>query len=146
MHEKFTSTEALKEKLLNTFPEHVPDTKEFHMGYYEKPGNQKRWIETTKNLEVMCCGNCNDDISLWCDGCTESSSNTHERKTNCDTADDPVRKQARKEEKIERTFCTLRKTHEEGFRDIQLRLWACTYINKLHTDLNNPPDVPAITG
>ena len=77
MHEKFTSTEALKEKLINTFPEHVPDTKEFDMGYYKQRGNQKHWTETSKDLEVVYGGNCNDDISLWCDRCTECSSDTY---------------------------------------------------------------------
>lgn len=39
MHVKFSYT-GPKEKLLNTFPEHVPDTKEFDMDYYEQPENQ----------------------------------------------------------------------------------------------------------
>jgi len=146
MHEKLASPEALKEKLLDSFPEHVPETKEFDMGYYEKPGNQKRWIESSKDLEVMYGGNCSDDISLWCDGRTESGGSTQKRKTNSDTGDEPVSKRARKEEEIEETFHTLRKNHGEEFSDPQLRLWARMYVNKLHTDLENPPNVPAITG
>jgi len=53
IHEKFTSPEAIKEKLRDTFTENVPDNLEFEIGYFEKPGNSKRWIETVDDVEAM---------------------------------------------------------------------------------------------
>ncbi len=147
MNERFTSPEGLKEKLVDTFSEHVPETMEFDMGYYTKPGSQKRWIENSKDLEAMYNSNCNDDITLWCDGRIESgSAQVPKRKSSGDTKDEPLSKRAKKEEEIETTYRSLRAKHGEEFSDPQLRLWARMQVNGLHADLENPPNVPAITG
>ena len=150
IHEKFTSPEAIKEKLRDTFTENVPDSLEFEIGYFEKPGNSKRWIETVDDVEAMYCSNQSDDTyTLWCDGRKEGSCSGEllKRKNTCDSdTAEPHNKRAKKEDEIETTFRTLRKEHSDKFSDPQLRLWARMYANGLHNDLENPPNVPAITG
>lgn len=74
VHEKFTSPEALKEKLMDTFTEYVPDNIDFKIGYFGKPGNSKLWVETAEDLKAMYDSNHNDDTyTLWCDGRKENS-------------------------------------------------------------------------
>ena len=60
--------------------------------------------------------------------------------------DAPVSKRAKKEQDIEEAFKVLYEKHCEEYSAPQLRLWARMYGNGLHDDLDNPPNVPAITG
>ena len=58
----------------------------------------------------------------------------------------PVSSKRAKKEEIDIIFETLRERHKEKFSDPQLRLWARMQASRLHHDLDNPPNVPAITG
>ena len=60
--------------------------------------------------------------------------------------DMPLSKRAKQEEEVESVFLTLHEKHANQFSDPQLRLWARMQVNGLHNDLENPPNVPAITG
>ncbi len=149
-HEKFTSPEAIKERLRDSFTEYVPDNLEFKIGYLEKPGHSKRWIEIVEDMEAMYHSHAVDDTyTLWCDGRKEGSSSgqAQKRKNACDTdAAESPNKREKKEDEIETTFRTLREKHSDKFSDPQLRLWARMHANGLHYNLDNPPNVPAITG
>ena len=99
------------------------------VGCYENPGSAKRWIESSDDLEA-----------LWCDGkdntCGAAKSQTKQK--NSVDEDVPVSSGAtEKEQDIKRS---------EEYSAPQLRLWARIYGNGLHDDLDNPPNVPAITG
>ena len=135
---------------MDTFTEYVPDNIDFKIGYFEKPGNSKRWIATAEDLKAMYSINHSDDTyTLWCDGRTEGSDGQaggQKRKKTCDSDSEPNNKKARKEEQIETTFRTLRETHGAEFSDPQLRLWARMHANGIHSDLETLPNVPAITG
>ena len=38
---------------MDTFSEQVPEGENFSVGYFEKPGNSKRWIESAEDLKAM---------------------------------------------------------------------------------------------
>ncbi len=54
-------------------------------------------------------------------------------------------KRAKREDKIETTFRSLREKHSENLSDPQLRLWAQMQSNGLHDNLDSPSNLPAIT-
>ncbi len=148
VHERFTTPRAVREKLTDCFNEHVPETMFFEIGYYEKPGNSKRWIENPEDLKAMYKSYRRNDetIMLWCDGRNEGScENVQKRKSSSDSNDGPQNKRSKRENEIETAFRTLSAKHSE-FSDLQLRLWARMFVNGLHNDLESPPNVPAITG
>ncbi len=139
-HEKFTSPEAIKEKLRDTFTEYVPDNLEFKK---IQSGGLKLWrtwrqctvatlLMTTTPYGVMAVSN---------------SGQAQKRKNPCDTvSSEPQNKRAKREDEIETTFRSLREKHSEKYSDPQLRLWARMHANGLHDNLDSPPNVPAITG
>ena len=130
---------------MDTFTEYVPDNIDFKIGYFGKPGNSKLWVETAEDLKAMYDNNHSDDTyTLWCDGRKENSGQKRKDTGDTDTAE--PHKRARKEEEIETTFRTLREKHKDKFSDPQLRLWARMHVNGIHSNLETPPNVPAITG
>ena len=147
---KFTSPDLFRQKIAVSFAEQVPDSDDFSIGYYEKPGNSKRWIASSDDLEYMysTCGK-DDTITLWCDARVEGDTDSSKKKCNSqdDSREEATSKRTRKEKDIEGIFETLREKHSvEEFSDPQLRLWARMYANVSHSDLDHPPQVPAITG
>lgn len=87
-------------------------------------------------------------ISLWCDGRVEGvpENSCAKRGNSSDNSDRPNSKRARREEEIDSIFEQLRNKHSENYSDPQLRLWARMQVNGHHSDLDSPPNVPAITG
>ena len=70
--------DVLKMKLIETFVDQVPDTSsvDFSVGYSEKPGNAKCWMESSDDLEAMYTVYPHDNtITLWCDG-KDANANT----------------------------------------------------------------------
>lgn len=51
-----------------------------------------------------------------------------------------------KEEEVETLFCELRDKHSGKFSVLQLRLWERMVATGIHDDLEEPPQVPMITG
>jgi hypothetical protein len=51
--EKFQSPEALKERLVKTFEDKLPSASSLDVGYFERRGNAKRWIEDQDDLDAM---------------------------------------------------------------------------------------------
>lgn len=60
--------------------------------------------------------------------------------------DAPVSKRAKKEQDIKEAFKVLQDKHSEEYSSPQLCIWARMYGNGLHDDLDDPPNVTAITG
>ena len=56
MSEKFDSVNGLKLKLIDSFPEYVPSSPTFQVGYLVGRRNQKRWIVQQEDLKMMYCG------------------------------------------------------------------------------------------
>ena len=56
MSENFDSVTSLRIKLIDSFPEYVPLSPTFQVGYLEGRGNQKWWIvqlEDLKNVQIF---------------------------------------------------------------------------------------------
>ena len=51
--EAFDSPRALKLKLMESFPNDVPDNVTFLVGYYEGKSSTKRWIVESRDLQSM---------------------------------------------------------------------------------------------
>ncbi len=68
MSEKFESVTSLKLKLMDAFPQYVPASPTFQVGYLEGRGSQKRWIVCPEDLTKMYESfNNGDVIKLWCE-------------------------------------------------------------------------------
>ena len=155
VHERFESPESMKTKLKESFKDYLPHRLDFNIGYFEKHGSGKRWIKDSDDLEAMYDHHPHDNtITLWFEG-SEDDPAQHEvvdkgQKRKSSPIDDdgnPVSsKRAKKEQQIDTIFETLREKHKETFSNPQLRLWARMQASGLHHDLDNPPNVPAITG
>jgi len=94
------------------------------------------------------------DVYLWCDA-QQSDSHCESRASNHESSDrdrdrSPVKKKStkrhEKEEEIDETFKGLKQKHGEKYSGPQLRLWARMIANGLHESINDPPQVPMITG
>ena len=68
----FKSPATLKKQLQETFPNDIPSTSNFQLGYLE--GNTKRWIIEEKDLSVMYNRfTKGSKITLRCDGISDNS-------------------------------------------------------------------------
>ena len=145
VHERFASPDVLRQAIVTTFAEQVPESDNFSVGYYEKPGNSKRWIATKDDLDAMYRVYGNDTINLWCEGRADVE-HPKKRDNSDDRREQPANKRLRKEKDVDDIFEILHDKHSEKYSDPQLRLWARMYLNGIHNDLDTPPNVPAITG
>lgn len=69
MSDKFDFVNGLKLKLMDSFPEYVPSSPTFQVGYLDGRGSQKRWIVQQEDLKVMYESFNPEDviIKLWCE-------------------------------------------------------------------------------
>ena len=141
---KFESVSSLRSALWHELGDVVPDEGDFNVGYFEGRQHTKKWLTTRQDLDAMysyfqgkMC------ISLWCDGREATDEEMLER---------PSKKVAREkrkkdqEEELEDIFLQLKKKHGSTYSGPQLRLWARMIVAKTHDDIDNPPNVPMITG
>ena len=131
---QFKSPSELKFKLMDSFPDDVPSTSNFQVGYFEPPGNTiKRWIVDKRDLSAMyelfhSCAK----INLWC-----------ERKT-CE--EPPKKKRKTKEnecfeEDIDAIFHQLKEKNPK-VDSPKLRLWAKLIQTGKHDSYETPPPIP----
>jgi len=154
VHEKFLSTQQLKQKLISTFEEKLPPPSELECGYFEKHATGKRWIEDDKDLDAMYKGfNVNDEITVWCEGKPSSGNSGKKsgRKRKAEEADNAeesgsTSKHTAREMEIDKTTQELREIHGlEKWTLPQYRLWARMKVNGQHDDLDAPPQIPSFT-
>jgi len=43
-------------------------------------------------------------------------------------------------------FHELRSKHADDYTGPQYRIWSCMFVNKIHESLEEPPNIPIITG
>ena len=70
VEELFTSLSSLRLKLMDHFPNELAATTctNFKLGYFEPPGNAKRWLVEQRNLQEMYKSFSNGArITLWCE-------------------------------------------------------------------------------
>ncbi len=139
---KFPSVSGLRSKLVEDFAEHIPNTEDFNVGYYEGSQHSKMWLVTVDDLKSMYTkypkgGN----IVLWCDGKSSETSTKHKRKS--DAGSSSTRQE--REEDVQSIYEELKELHSSEYDIPRLRLWARMIACYLHSDYDNPPDVPAFS-
>ena len=88
----FDSPRGLKMKLMESFPNEVPDHVTFQVGYYEGRSSTKRWIMESRDLKAMYSAlKAGSKINLWWEGKSSSV-------TNNDDSEPPPKKANRQEQ------------------------------------------------
>ena len=154
---RFTSVGSLRLALYHELEDEIPDNEEYNLGYFEGKQQKKKWLVSSSDLDAMyACFEGKPRISLWCDGKEPPESE-------CGSSDEdegqPKRKKKKKsskkprktkvdqrEEELETIFQQLKEKHGSKFSGPQLRLWARMIVAKTHDDMDEPPNVPMITG
>ena len=143
--EVFSSPAALRMKLMDSFGEKIPSTCDFTVGYITKRGNSKRWIEQSADLNSMYKQfERGDTITFFCDGKPEKLSEKRKRKSTAEHM--PESAHDDHELKVKKVALDLGARHGDKYDDNQLKLWARMMVNKQHDDMDNPPNIPLITG
>ena len=116
----------------------MPNTLEFDVGFFE--GNSKKWLVVPEDLTRM-YSKCNEyKISLWCD---VSTTNESRKRKNGEPSKS---RRQEKEDLVESIYLELLEQHSDSYSKPQLKLWARMIHCGTHSDYNEPPKVPLITG
>ena len=143
---KFESVLSLRSALWHELGDMVPDEGDFNVWYFEGRQHTKKWLATRQDLDAMysyfqgkMC------ISLWCDG--RETDATDEEMLVCPSKQGAREKRKKDhEEELEEIFLQLKEKHGSTYSGPQLRLWARMIVAKTHDGIDNPPNVPMITG
>ena len=84
-------------------------------------------------------------ISLWCDG-READATDEEMLVRPSKQGAREKRKKDQEEELEEIFLQLIEKHGSTYSGPQLRLWARMIVAKTHDGIDNPPNVPMITG
>lgn len=126
MSDKFKTVNEIKLKMIDSFPNHVPSIPTFQVGYFERKGNQKRWLVQTDDIKVMYRSfREGEDIKLWC-----------EKKENLKIGNEDDEQPKSKREKQEDTESEIRlqleDKHGRNFSGPVYTLWAKFIRNGRH--------------
>ena len=140
VHKRFTTLSALQSKLQESFPEHVGEVLDCEIDFFEKRNNKKCWI---KNVDDMYANHCpSDSLKLWCiEQDKPIDEGVRPRKP---TQDKRLGKESRKD--LESPVQELSDKQGKNYTEAQLRVWVRLIINGLHKDMDNPPNIPIISG
>ena len=140
---KFESVLDIRLKLIDECSEHVPNTVDYNVGFYEGSKQTKVWIVTDADLQTMYRKHPNGgNVTLWSDGKqsnTTSPSSTNKRKRDSET---PTARDE-KESEVETIFKELEENHHGRYDTSRLRLWSRMIVAGIHHDYEDPPDIPA---
>ena len=104
---KFDTVMALRLKLIEVFSDHVPNTVDFSVGYYEGSQQSKVWLVTVDDLKKMYESIKRGHITLWCDQKISESEHTgHKCKREAETT-----AREEKEEEVETVYTELIRKH-----------------------------------
>ena len=140
----FHTATSLRSKLQESFPQDIPSTDDFQMGYIE--GNVKRWIFEDQDLQIMYkTFPMSSKITLWCDALQlqpASEPPQARRKTDSATASIDTSLEL---DNVDDVFKDLKSKHPD-MTNSKLRLWAKMIDKGHHDDYGNPPAILLITG
>lgn len=148
MTETFSSIIKLKESLIESFPEYVPSSLDFQIGYLEGRSSQKRWIVRAADLQKMYeAYDDGEEIKLWCEGKSKECVQGKKRKSDehSDHEQPPSKRECQEEEEREIRM-KLEKKHSDKYTGPQYSLWAKFIRMGRHNDYDSPPAIPLITG
>lgn len=143
----FKSPEALKRKLVESFPSDLPRSKgmDFQIGFFDPPYNTKRWIIDERDLTVMYASfESGSKINLWCE------TNADQSPVEADKLEPATKKKKSTtrdgiEDEIDIIFKKLKERHPDKGSPA-VRLWARLIQNGRWDNYDNPPPIPLITG
>ena len=147
-HDKFLSITELKLYVMNAFKEHVPPTTDFQVGYFLGKQSSKYWLVNQDDLDLMYTSLKKKDVLLWCDARSESIANGKKRRLQTEnTNEPPPSKRKQIEDRVDEIVEELKERHDDDNYTLpQMRLWARMISAGNHESLDDPPQIPAITG
>ena len=119
----------------------VPETFSFDVGYYEGQHHSKIWLFSDADLQAMYKSHSTGEITLWCDGRTPNHKKEGSKRKGDDCSMGPSKRQ--KMEDVDLVFKELKEKHGNSFDTPRLHLWARMVTNKIHEDLDSPPNILA---
>ena len=140
----FTSPLQMKEKLIESFSDHVPGISEigrFSIGFFESRNSVgKRWIVSPEDLEMMYKKfDPGSEIPLWCDGKSDGKKRSSDDGQEAET---PLSKREKKETNIDNISLELQDKHGNQFSGPQYKLWARLIENGQWDNVERPPNIP----
>ena len=143
--EVIRSPAVLKVKLHESFPHDVPAGSNLQVGYLE--GNHKRWIFEERDLGVMYDSfEPGSKITLWCDGINaDNSEPSAKRRKTATTSVTANKSTSEATDNVDQIFKELKSKHSD-MENTKLRLWAKLIDKGRYDDVDNPPQIPLITG
>lgn len=144
---RFDTPDSLKEKLVEYFPNDLPDNLRFKVGYFEGRGSTKRWIFEARDLQTMYSlfEKGSKIINLWCEGKTEQEENDPSPPAKRLRSGVKSTRREQLEEEVDDIFKQLKEKHPDMTAP-KLRLWARLIQSGHHDDYDTPPNIPLITG
>ena len=126
---------------MDTFSEQVPDGEKFSVGYFEKPGNSKRCIESAEDTKAMYkTYRFESTINILCDGQMEGAPEVSRAKRGSSGDSTACSKIVKREEEIDSILRDFMTDIVRTIATLSLQ------INGRRNDLDSPPNVQAITG
>ena len=143
---RFDTPDSLREKLVEHFPDDLPDNLRFKVGYFEGRGSTKRWIFEPQDLETMYSSfDSSKVINLWCEGKSEQEDNSNAPPAKRSRSGVKSTRREQLEEEVDDIFKQLKEKHTDMTAP-KLRLWARLIQSGHHDDYDTPPNIPLITG
>ena len=134
----FDSPMSLKARLVESFPNDLPDSLDFQVGYLEGRNGTKRWIVDARDLQRMySLVETRSKITLWAEG--KSNDDEPPRKKS-KTGSTSTRRELFEEE-VDDVFKKLKEKHPD-MATPKLRLWARLIQSGRHDDYEIPPNIP----
>lgn len=117
----------------------------FNVGYFEGQRHSKMWIITDEDLTTMYEKYPSGEILLWCDGASDETEVTVNKRKR-DAVQMASSKHQEREEEVDELFKELKDKHKDKYDLPKLRLWARMMASNLHDSIEEPPNVPAFGG
>ena len=142
---RFSSIQEVKAAIKEEFKESVPSDNNFQLGYFLGKSSSKHWLISPEDLPSMYSSlGTKRDVMLWCDGAKHDSLDVGSKRTS--PSNNPPSKRRQIKNKVDETVDKLRERHGTKYTLPQMRLWARMVTANHHESLDDPPDIPAITG
>ena len=149
--EVFNSPTTIRQRLEESFSEKLAST-EFQIGYIDKRCSAKRWIEEPEDCKSMYDSyRKGDTITLWCicvkddDGDARLLVVVNQKRTDEASLSSSSKRDIHESE-VDKVFYELRSKHADDYTGPQYRIWSHMIMNKIHESLEEPPNLPIITG
>ena len=144
--EEFYSLSALKLQLMDSFPEELPSSMDFQVGYFEGRSHAKRWLIENRDLDKMnSLYMAGSTINLWCEGKSPTGDCDHNDRAEQPPSKKPKMSKSDSTDELDTISSKLREKHSD-MPAPKLRLWSKLIQSGRYDDYDTPSDIPLITG